>query len=242
MSTLVGIDIGGTTVKLALVRAGAQHQILKTAKVDTGADEPGEKIVGRIADAVRKMSAESGEKPVGVGAGCPGLINDKTGIVVTSANLPTLKNFPLAGELSKQIGLPAHVPVTAANRLRRRAARSWSRRSAAIAARTALRASSNRPAASCSSPSIERHADSRSGTSLSAASRAAGSRAARTAPAPPSTAVTRATARRSPASWRLGRAVPTSLLAAASASPRASSIRPRSTSAAIHSAVRAAAR
>jgi glucokinase len=55
------------------------------------------------------MCDDTGERPVGVGAGCPGLINDKTGIVVTSANLPTLRSFPLAGELSKQIGLPAHV-------------------------------------------------------------------------------------------------------------------------------------
>src|SRR5215212_5861979 len=108
-STLVGIDIGGTTVKLALVRTGEQHKVLTTAKIDTGAKDPGEQIVGRIAAAVKKMMADTGEKPVGVGAGCPGLISDKTGIVVTSANLPTLKNFQLAGELSKQIGLPAHV-------------------------------------------------------------------------------------------------------------------------------------
>src|SRR3954469_7763584 len=107
--TLVGIDIGGTTSKLPLVRTGAQQKVLTTAKIDTGAKDPGEQIVGRIAAAVKKMSADTGERPVGIGAGCPGLINDKTGIVVTSANLPTLKYFALARELTKQIGLPAHV-------------------------------------------------------------------------------------------------------------------------------------
>jgi glucokinase len=106
---LVGIDIGGTTVKLALVRTGEQHQVLTTAKIDTGAKDPGEQIVARIAAAVRTMCEQTGERPTGVGAGCPGLINDRTGIVVTSANLPTLRNFPLAGELARQIGLPAHV-------------------------------------------------------------------------------------------------------------------------------------
>jgi glucokinase len=109
MPTLVGIDIGGTTVKLALVRTGSPHQVITTAKVDTGAQSPGEQIVAGIATAVRKMIADTGEKPVGVGVGCPGLINNRTGIVVTSANLPTLKDFPLAGELNKQLGLPTAI-------------------------------------------------------------------------------------------------------------------------------------
>jgi len=109
MATIVGIDIGGTTVKLALVRTGERHEILAPSRIDTGARDPGPQICGRIADAVRQMLKDTGETAVGVGVGCPGLINNRTGVVVASANLPTFKNFQLAGELQKQLGLPVGI-------------------------------------------------------------------------------------------------------------------------------------
>jgi glucokinase len=109
MPIIAGIDIGGTTVKLALVRTGEKHEILTHAKIDTGAKDPGTQIVARMADAVRKMLADTNQTAVGVGVGCPGLINNKTGIVVTSANLPTFKDFPLASELQKQLNTPVAI-------------------------------------------------------------------------------------------------------------------------------------
>lgn len=109
MPSIVGIDIGGTTVKLALVRTGDGHEILTHGKIDTGAKDPGVQIVARMADAVRKMLADTGEQAVGVGVGCPGLINNIQGTVVTSANLPTFKNFPLASELQRQLNIPVAI-------------------------------------------------------------------------------------------------------------------------------------
>ena len=109
MSTIVGIDIGGTTVKLALVRTGETHEIVTHGKIDTGAKDPGPQIVARMAEAVKKMLADTGESAVGVGVGCPGLIDNKTGVVVTSANLPTFSNFQLAGELQKQLNIPVAI-------------------------------------------------------------------------------------------------------------------------------------
>ena len=109
MPCIVGIDIGGTTVKLALVRTGERHEILAPGRIDTGAQDPGPQICGRIADAVHKMLRETGETAIGVGVGCPGLINNKTGVVITSANLPTFRNFQLAGELERQLNLPVAI-------------------------------------------------------------------------------------------------------------------------------------
>jgi glucokinase len=112
MPSIVAIDIGGTTVKLALVRTaadGQSHDILVHDRCDTGPHDPGTVIVARMADAVRRMLDKTGEKPVGVGVGCPGLIDSKAGVVVVSANLPTFKQFPLAAELTRQLGLPAAV-------------------------------------------------------------------------------------------------------------------------------------
>lgn len=109
MPTIVGIDIGGTTVKLALVRTGAQHEIVTHAKIDTLAQESGVQIVARIAGAVQQMLTSTGETAIGAGVGCPGLINNKTGIVVTSANLPNFTQFPLAAELQKKLNLPVAI-------------------------------------------------------------------------------------------------------------------------------------
>lgn len=109
MPCVVGIDIGGTTVKLALVRTGAQHQIVTHSRVDTLASESGMQIVARIAEGVRQMIASTHEVVVGAGVGCPGLINNKAGVVVTSANLPSFTQFPLAEELQKQLHLPVAI-------------------------------------------------------------------------------------------------------------------------------------
>jgi glucokinase len=113
MPTVVAIDIGGTTVKLALVQVdddpATPHEILVHDKVDTGPQDPGDQIVGRIAQGVRRMTEKTGQRPIGAGVGCPGLIDNRNGVVVTSANLPTLKQFPLAAEVERQIGLPTAI-------------------------------------------------------------------------------------------------------------------------------------
>ena len=109
MQTVVGIDIGGTTIKIALVRAGAdgeRHQILRAAAIDTHAQEPGERIILRLANAVRTLASEAKATIEGVGVGCPGLINNVTGEVVTSANLPSFRNFPLSKLLAQGLGVP----------------------------------------------------------------------------------------------------------------------------------------
>jgi glucokinase len=110
MPSIVAIDIGGTTVKLAIVRTAADdaqsHEILIHDKCDTGAQESAQAMVERIATTVRRMIDKTGERPIGAGVGCPGLIDNKRGVVVVSANLPNLKNFPLADALERQLGLP----------------------------------------------------------------------------------------------------------------------------------------
>jgi glucokinase len=109
MQTVVGIDIGGTTIKMALVRAGIdgqRHQIVKTSSIDTHAQEPGERIVARLANAVRALTHDANATISGVGVGCPGLIDNVAGTVVTSANLPSFRDFPLANLLSQDLGIP----------------------------------------------------------------------------------------------------------------------------------------
>jgi glucokinase len=102
MPTLIGIDIGGTTVKLALVRTGDPHQVAATRTIDTLPDDPADRFSQRIADAVRTL-VPPGETVDGAGIGCPGIIDDQRGVVVTSANLPSLRNYPLADQIARRL-------------------------------------------------------------------------------------------------------------------------------------------
>jgi glucokinase len=102
----LGIDVGGTYSKLAVLQVEGEHRtLLATATIPTGTDDPGE-VVGRLAVAGAELAAEHG--PVSAaGAGVPGLFDEASGRIVLFPNLPpawTGAAFrdPLAGRL----GLP----------------------------------------------------------------------------------------------------------------------------------------
>jgi activator of 2-hydroxyglutaryl-CoA dehydratase len=56
-SCVLGIDVGGTTTKLALVRAGDEPTLVGKATVDTRPAEPAADLVKRIADAAEPLLA-----------------------------------------------------------------------------------------------------------------------------------------------------------------------------------------
>jgi len=109
MDCLLGIDIGGTNVKIGLIRTGDAFAVLKKISIPTNATDPAEKMVQRIAEATKKLLAETGERAMGVGVGCPGLIDPKSGTVKKSPNLPHLPHFPLCDNLQTQLGLDVEI-------------------------------------------------------------------------------------------------------------------------------------
>jgi glucokinase len=109
MDCLVGIDIGGTNIKIGVIRTGDQFAVLKKISIPTNAVDPAETMVQRVAEATRKLLAETGQKAIGVGVGCPGLIDPKSGMVKKSPNLPHLPHFPLRDRLQAQLGLDVEI-------------------------------------------------------------------------------------------------------------------------------------
>jgi glucokinase len=99
----LGIDVGGTNSKLAVLdAAGDRDVLLATATIPTGSGGPGE-VVERLAAAGRRLMAEHG--PVAAaGAGVPGLFDEASGRIVLVPNVPGVwagaefRN-PLAGRL-----------------------------------------------------------------------------------------------------------------------------------------------
>ncbi len=91
----IGVDIGGTSIKGATVNDKGiilDRFSLKVKKSDTP-----EVTLGNLCDIINKFKKEHNyDEPIaGIGIGAPGMINFKSGIVLSSPNLPTWTNFNL---------------------------------------------------------------------------------------------------------------------------------------------------
>ena len=84
---VVGVDIGGTTVKLGYF--SAEGELLEKWEITTRTDDGGAYILGDIADSVKAKMAERGitlSDVIGVGMGVPGPVKDD-GTVIKCVNL-----------------------------------------------------------------------------------------------------------------------------------------------------------
>jgi len=112
---VLGIDIGGTTTKLAMVRAGGEatsgqpYTIVAQTAIETLPQQSAAQFVQRIAAAARPLMATAPTRPVGIGIGSPGLIDHRRGVVVLCTNIPNLTGFALRDELSAAMDLPVDV-------------------------------------------------------------------------------------------------------------------------------------
>ena len=103
MSLFIGIDVGGTSIKGAVIDGAGK--LYAEDSVVTGS---GEEIAGNVVILCKKLIAQVPEKPAGVGIGCAGVIDSEHGTVVLAGNLK-LKNYPLAKLVEKQINLPVKI-------------------------------------------------------------------------------------------------------------------------------------
>ena len=103
----LGIDVGGTNSKLAVVEAsdGDRPELLATVTLPTGAGDPGE-VIGRLAEAGARLVA--GHGPVAAaGVGVPGLFDEASGRAVFLPNLPPAwAGREVAGPLAGRLGVP----------------------------------------------------------------------------------------------------------------------------------------
>ncbi len=120
MALIIGIDVGGTNLRLGVVECGtAQHQRARvldelrfhadfSALCQLHRDNPDyawQAILDTIADAVAVVRAKH-PQVAAVGIGFPGFIDPHTQRISLSPNLPGLSNVDLSTDLSVMIGLP----------------------------------------------------------------------------------------------------------------------------------------
>ncbi|WP_456274048.1 ROK family glucokinase [Bacillus sp. AK031] len=104
---LVGVDLGGTTTKLAFINH--YGEIIHKWEIPTDTSENGKNIIIDIAKSIDHHLAEldeSKEKLKGAGMGAPGPIDMAKGIIYEAVNLGWEKNTPLKDLLEVETGLP----------------------------------------------------------------------------------------------------------------------------------------
>ncbi len=106
----IGVDVGGTNVKVALVdKAGS---IVFTDTVPTRAEMGYEYTISNMIKAISDVMKEakvSKDAIEGIGFGFPGQIDCDNGIVRLAPNIPGWVNIPIADIVSKEFGVPVKV-------------------------------------------------------------------------------------------------------------------------------------
>lgn len=102
---ILGIDIGGTGVKLGVVDIQNGNILVETA-IPTGADRPSDAVIADIVDAATPLVLE--HHPTAIGIGSAGRIDPQNGLVLRAGHLP-FKNEPLCRKLGEPFGLPAFI-------------------------------------------------------------------------------------------------------------------------------------
>jgi glucokinase len=106
MSLTLGVDIGGTDVKLGIL--SAQGEILERGKIPTRAGEGPPAVATRVAEWLRSQS-HLAQSVTAVGVGCAGLIDGARGWLYTSPNLPGWTGIPLASIFEEKLDRPVTI-------------------------------------------------------------------------------------------------------------------------------------
>lgn len=103
MKYCLGIDFGGTGIKIGVV--SEEGKILAKKSIPTDINAPFSKVVADIGNLCREVVSLSGlrmEDVSGVGMGYPGMTDSKNGLIIYASNVPW-RNVQFRDELKKHI-------------------------------------------------------------------------------------------------------------------------------------------
>ncbi|HEY3244617.1 MAG TPA: ROK family protein [Phycisphaerae bacterium] len=104
----VGIDLGGTNIKVALVTTVGE--IVSKLSAPTGAERGPDAVMDDMARLAQEAIAGARASPtdvVGAGIGSPGPLTHREGMIYKAANLPGFVNVRLAAGIAQRTGLRA---------------------------------------------------------------------------------------------------------------------------------------
>lgn len=110
MKRVIGVDVGGTGIKLGAVRVDGSPELLADRVIHDHAALPVEDVLRRIEEEIRRLLDTAGwDAPDGIGVGSAGLVRSQDGVVVTSPNLPRWTDAPIGSRLQERVGVPVRV-------------------------------------------------------------------------------------------------------------------------------------
>ncbi|OGT99778.1 MAG: sugar kinase [Geobacteraceae bacterium GWC2_48_7] len=103
----IGIDIGGTNLRLALVDEDGKilHRIKTESRIELGLEAFCERLLNTLNE-LKNRAADLQSEVLAVGVGVPGLVG-KTGLIYSSVNMRPLDGFNLAEFLENNMKIPS---------------------------------------------------------------------------------------------------------------------------------------
>lgn len=109
---LIGIDLGGTNIKAALVNTDS-GEISGLTSTPTQAQEGHDAVIARMAELAHEVIRTTGQQKDnigGIGLGIPGLLDLEHGLTLFLPNLPgQWRSVPVRAELAQASGLPVAI-------------------------------------------------------------------------------------------------------------------------------------
>lgn len=105
MKKYIGIDLGGTNVRVAKVTADGE--ILAEVKSPSYAQDGPSKVMENLIRCIKEI--EGYKDCAGIGVGVPGPVDTTKGVMLMATNLPGFEFFPIAKTLQDEFGLPTYV-------------------------------------------------------------------------------------------------------------------------------------
>lgn len=104
-SVFIGVDLGGATLKGALVTSAGE--LVQETRINIELKDP-EALFDQVVSAVIALRDDknAGGRAAGIGIGIPGLVNRITNRIEVMPNLPALSEIDITAELSRKTGLP----------------------------------------------------------------------------------------------------------------------------------------
>ncbi|MEM7012837.1 MAG: ROK family protein [Verrucomicrobiota bacterium] len=102
----IGLDFGGTSVKLAVCQG--PKVIHKAEPIDTGKHQGVDALIGAMVESIQQLLKKY-PKIVAVGAGVPGFVDFDSGFLYNLTNVRGWTNVPFKTIMEKKLGLPVTV-------------------------------------------------------------------------------------------------------------------------------------
>ena len=100
----IGVDLGGTNLRIAAV--DEQGTLLEKVTTNTQVARGRDVVIAEMCDAIRVLAGKFSRTQtlLGAGIGIPGIIDQRSGTLRQSPNLPGWHDYPVREEIERRLG------------------------------------------------------------------------------------------------------------------------------------------